>query len=285
MKKLSVFVATGLMLLIGCSAEKSEQAASAEPDVADAEESTTREPVGYFEYLWCEAGENYNDETIAALVAEWNSITDGLNARVNGAFAYLPREWEDENFDGLWVLRWNDKAHSEAGWAEYEAAGADALIQANHPGVLTCGNEPGVNRFGFNGYIPREIPSSFDLTTEGPYFLMNQFCAFNDGKGGLDLREAVMGQYIPLLDEIGQENPGSSYWFRIGVPDFEPNAEQPMSFNWINFWQTAEEGAQSTAAYNASEEGQNMTAAFDAIATCTDPQPWNGIVLRAPDSI
>ena len=284
MKNLILLITT-LTLFIGCSVEQPAQSTSVETEAAQAEEANVRGPDGYFEYLWCKSGENYNDETIAAFVAEWNGMIDGMTDQVNGAFAYLPREWEDENFDGLWVLRWKNKAHSEAGWSAYEASGADSLLLANHPGVLTCGNEAGKDRFGFDGYIPRAIPSSFDLSAEEPYFLTNQFCTFNEGKTGEDLREAVMGQYIPLLDEISKENQGSTYWFRVGVPDFELNPEQPVSFNWINFWQTAEEGEESFSRYNATEEGQNMNAIFEEIATCGDPQPWNGIVLRQPDSI
>jgi hypothetical protein len=52
--------------------------------------------------------------------------------------------------------------------------------------------------------------------------------------------------------------------------------------NWVNFWQTAEEGEASASAFAASAEGQAIQSAFDEVSTCQDVQPWDGWLLRAP---
>jgi hypothetical protein len=54
-----------------------------------------------------------------------------------------------------------------------------------------------------------------------------------------------------------------------------------MDFNWVNYWQTAEEGEAASAEFAASEAGQAMQASFNDVATCQDPQPWDGYLIRS----
>jgi hypothetical protein len=215
------------------------------------------------------------------MVVDWNILIDSLENKTNAAFGYVPRGWEDPNFDALWVLRWADKAAMEAGWADYVAANGQQQIDEKYPGLLTCGSETGVDRFGFTAYIPRDMPANFG-TTEPPYYLTNQLCTFNEGKGGADLRKVVGGTYIPLLDGSAAANPDSSYFFRIGAADFEPLPENPVNFNWVNLWNSAEEGEASSANFAASEEGQAMMAMFNEVATCNPQtaQAWDGYFIR-----
>ena len=87
---------------------------------------------------------------------------------------------------------------------------------------------------------------------------------------------------MPLLESIAATNPDTSYFFRVGVADFEPLPDSPVNFNWVNLWQTAEEGEASAAAFEGSEDGQAVLAMFNEVATC-NPQPaaaWNGYLIR-----
>ena len=124
------------------------------------------------------------------------------------------------------------------------------------------------------------MPASF-TGEPSPYFLTNTFCAFNDGKGPEDLRKVVMGEYLPLLAAASDANPESSYWFMIGAPDFEERISGPFDFNWINYWQTVQEGEASSTAFAASEEGQAVMASLGEVATCQDPQGWDGYLIRS----
>ena len=104
MNKILILLACAA-LAIGCSEQSGTgaQAPTPMPAFAETEAAAIPEPSGYYEYLWCKNGENANDDSIASLVADWNAEIDKLDAQPNAAFAYIPRGWSDENFDGLWV--------------------------------------------------------------------------------------------------------------------------------------------------------------------------------------
>lgn len=283
MKALHLLIAS--LIVAGCAQpanETAEQAPAPAPAPAAAEEATAAmEPTAYYEYLWCKNGENMSDEAMTDFLADWNTEMDQLNVKPNAAFGYIPRGWTDENFDGLWVLNWSSKEEMTAGWAEYAASGIDARINAKHEGVLTCGAETGVDRFPEMSYTIRDTPANFD-TTASPYYLTNQLCSFKEGKAAEDLRAAVRGQYLPAVEAVAEANPETTYWFRIGAPDHTPLTQYAHDFNWVNIWQTAEEGEASSAAFASSEVGLAVQAAFAEIASCEPEvaQAWDGWFIR-----
>lgn len=271
-----------MLMGVGC-AKQNDDMGGTEPIAAapEVEETAASDgPDAYYEYLWCNEGEDYSQEKMAELTANWNSVIDGMDAPALAAFGYIPRDAEMEGYDGLWVLRWNSKSDSAAGWEAYAASEAGQAHEATYASVLSCGNEVGVDRFGFNAYIPQPMPASF-TGEPSPYFLTNTFCAFNEGKGPEDLRSVVMGEYLPMLAAASEANPESSYWFMIGAPDFEERMSGPYDFNWINYWQTVQEGEASSTAFAASEEGQAIMASLGEVATCQDPQGWDGYLIRS----
>ena len=271
-----------MLMGVGC-AKQNDDMGGTEPIAAapEVEETAASDgPDAYYEYLWCNEGEDYSQEKMAELTANWNSVIDGMDAPALAAFGYIPRDAEMEGYDGLWVLRWNSKSDSAAGWEAYAASEAGQAHEATYASVLSCGNEVGVDRFGFNAYIPQPMPASF-TGEPSPYFLTNTFCAFNEGKGPEDLRSVVMGEYLPMLAAASEANPESSYWFMIGAPDFEERMSGPYDFNWINYWQTVQEGEASSTAFAASDEGQAIMASLGEVATCRDPQGWDGYLIRS----
>ena len=271
-----------MLMGVGC-AKQNDDMGGTEPIAAapEVEETAASDgPDAYYEYLWCNEGEDYSQEKMAELTANWNSVIDGMDAPALAAFGYIPRDAEMEGYDGLWVLRWNSKSDSAAGWEAYAASEAGQAHEATYASVLSCGNEVGVDRFGFNAYIPQPMPASF-TGEPSPYFLTNTFCAFNEGKGPEDLRSVVMGEYLPMLAAASEANPESSYWFMIGAPDFEERVSGPYDFNWINYWQTVQEGDASSTAFAASDEGQAIMASLGEVATCQDPQGWDGYLIRS----
>ena len=275
MNKITFFVLIGL-ILGGC--QEAENQSGLEPET-QAVETAQATPDAYYEYLWCKQGENYSTETSQAYVADWNAAIDELEDSPYASMAYFPRGWEADGYDGLWVLRWDDKGTSEKGWSNYVASGTEDTLQEKHPDVLKCGSETGVDRFSFDTYIPRPAPAEFS-EVEPPYFVTNQFCTFNEGKSAKDVRAAIQGHYLPFLEASAETNPDSTYFFMIGRPDFEP--AEPMDFNWINIWATATEGVASAAAFNESEEGKEILSVLNEASTCQDPQPWDAFILRKP---
>ena len=280
MKK-AIFVLAVMIMGVGCAKQDDMEATTPVAVAPEVEEMAASDgPDAYYEYLWCNEGEDFSEEKFAELTSNWNAVIDGLDAPALAAFGYIPRGAEIEGYDGLWVLRWNSKSDSAAGWEAFAASEAGQAHEATYTSVLACGSEVGVNRFGFNAYIPQSMPASF-TGEPGPYFLTNTFCAFNDGKGPEDLRKVVMGEYLPLLATASETNPESSYWFMIGAPDFEERVSGPFDFNWINYWQTVQEGEASSATFAASEDGQAVMASLGEVATCQDPQGRAGYLVRS----
>lgn len=238
------------------------------------------EPAAYYEFLWCKFGENYSDENRDAYFADFNAIVDSMTERGLGSFGYRPRDWESEDFDALWVNRWPDKETSEQGWAEWRTAGGNEKLQADHPDVLMCGQEYGTNVFGYTTYIPKDIPAAFSVDNP-PYHADNLFCTFNEGKKREDMRAYLRDHYMPFLDRYTAENPDNSYWFAIGVPDFEPMENYPQDFNWINYFTNAEEAAAGIANYEKETDLQNQ---MGEIVTCTDRALWTAMPIRVPPS-
>ena len=281
LKRATIFILVAMITGAGCT--KQDDTEVSEPVAAAPEVEETADgdgPNAYYEYLWCNEGEDFSQEKLAELTQNWNAVIDGMDAPALAAFGYIPRDVEMEDYDGLWALRWESKSDSAAGWEAYAASEAGQAHEATYASVLACGSEVGVDRFGFNAYIPQAIPASF-TGEPAPYFLTNTFCAFNDGKGPEDLRTVVMEEYLPLLATASEANPESSYWFMIGAPDFEERVSGPYDFNWINYWQTAQEGEASSTAFAASEEGQAIMTSMGEVATCQDPQAWDGYLIRS----
>ncbi|MDC2964342.1 hypothetical protein OA067_05450 [Gammaproteobacteria bacterium] len=244
-------------------------------------ESTNPEPAAYYEYLWCKQGANWSEDTSAAFVADWNKEIDAMSDNLDGAAGYVPRGWTDERYDGLWVLRWADKAASDRGWAEYAASGAQERLEEKYPDRLNCGNTPGTDRFGFELYAPMETPDGF--ASDASYFLRNQFCNFKEGKSVEDLRAFVRDQFVPAIEAGKADGLYPSFWFMIGVPDYE--GDDVRDFNWIEFTETAEETEKNESTFRASEEGQGIVENFYDVVECTDFQGWDGRILRRPASL
>lgn len=276
-------------IIVACSppaddapeAPQVEMAAVSEaPQVDMAAAPEAPEPAAYYEFLWCEFGENYSAESRDAYFADFNTIADSMTERGLGSFGYAPKDWESEDFDALWVNRWPDKETSVQGWAEWQSAGGNEKLQADHPDVLMCGQEAGTNVFGYTTYIPKDLPATFSVENP-PYHVDNLFCTFNEGKGPEDMRAYLRDHYMPFLDRYTAENPDNSYWFAIGVPDFEPMENYPQDFNWLNYFTSPEEAAAAIANYEKETDLQNQ---MSEVVTCSERALWNALPIRIPPS-
>jgi hypothetical protein len=265
-------------IIVACSPPADDAPEAPQVEMAAAPEAP--EPAAYYEFLWCEFGENYSAESRDAYFADFNAIADSMTERGLGSFGYAPRDWESEDFDALWVNRWPDKETSVQGWAEWQSAGGNEKLQADHPDVLMCGQEAGTNVFGYTTYIPKDLPAAFSLENP-PYHVDNLFCTFNEGKGPEDIRTYLRDHYMPFLDRYTAENPDNSYWFAIGVPDFEPMENYPQDFNWVNYFTSSEEAAAAIAYYEKETDLQNQ---MGEIVTCSDRALWNALPIRIPPS-
>ena len=238
-------------------------------------------PVAYYEYLWCQRGENWSMESAQSFVDDWNAELDGMGNTLDSAFVYVPKEVENQNFDTVWVLRFADKLAMEEGWSIYQESGAEDRLQNNHSGVVECGNEVGQNRFGFDMYSAVSAPDGF--ADEEPYLVQGQFCNFNEGKTPDDLTAVIRDHFVPAIEEGKSNGSYPSYWFMVGAPDFE--SENRADFIWMDYFSSAEAMEAETGIYFGSETGNSIQAMFDEVAECTEQRQSNGYILRRSDPI
>jgi hypothetical protein len=277
MKKILVFVFL-TSTIMGCSPPEDDAPETQLAAMSEAPEAP--KPSAYYEFLWCEFGENYSAENRDAYFKDFNAIVESMTERGLASFDYAPQDWESEDFDALWVNRWPDKETSTQGWAEWQLAGGNEKLQAAHPDVLICGQEAGLNVFGYTTYIPKVLPAAFSPENP-PYHVDNLFCSFNEGKGPEDMRTYLRNHYMPFLDRYTAENPGNSYWFSIGFPDFEPTVDYPHDFNWLNYFNSSAEAAAGIESYENETDLQNR---MGEVVTCSDRALWNARPIRIPPS-
>ena len=109
MRNITFFVAI-LLMGTACSQKDDvqEEGMDATPVVAVApavtETESVSDPDAYYEYLWCNQGDDFSQEKFAELTANWNSVIDGLDAPALAAFGYIPRDADIEAYDGLWAV-------------------------------------------------------------------------------------------------------------------------------------------------------------------------------------
>ena len=119
---LTTLLSVAALGLTGC-ADSEEAVVEVSAPPAPVVPETRSEPIAYVEYLQCKFGPNYSAESFGPYLAAWNAEVDGMTDRNLSAFGYLPNEWSSDVFDGVWVLRWNDKESRDAGWKEYAESG------------------------------------------------------------------------------------------------------------------------------------------------------------------
>ena len=138
-----------ILMSAGCAKQDDVEVTTPVAAAPEVEEAAVDDgPDAYYEYLWCNEGENFSQENLAELTSNWNNVIDGMDAPPLAAFGYIPRGTEMEDFDGLWVLRWDSKIDSAAGWKAYAASEAAQAHEANYASVLACGSELALTDLG-----------------------------------------------------------------------------------------------------------------------------------------
>lgn len=279
MTSLVCFAALGLT---GCAdSEEAVEEGSAPPAPVALE--TPSEPIAYVEYLQCKFGENYNAESFGPYLAAWNAEVDAMTDRNLNAFGYLPNEWSSDAFDGVWVLRWNDKESRDAGWKEYEKSGAADRSREEYPGIIECGPNEELDLFAFNAYSQKS-PTKAWTQQNPPYAATMQFCSMTDGRPPTDLREHVTNEFLPYLTASEARIEDSTYWYQVAFMDSETSTGEPSTasgafdFVWMNFWETLEQQAESKADW--SEHGAAVQAKFNELMQCGDEIPYRGHYFR-----
>ena len=281
-KLLTTLLSVAALGLTGCAdSEEAVVEVSAPPAPGVAE--TRSEPIAYVEYLQCKFGPNYSAESFGSYLAAWNAEVDGMTDRNLSAFGYLPNEWSSDVFDGVWVLRWNDKESRDAGWKEYAESGAADRLREQHPGIIECGPNEGLDLFAFNAYSQKS-PTKPWTQQNPPYAATMQFCSMTEGRPLTDLRDHVTDEFLPYLAASEARIENSTYWYQVAFMDKETSSGEPSTASgafdlvWMNFWETLEQQAEGNADW--AEHGSAVQAKFDELMQCGDQIPYRGHYFR-----
>ena len=260
----------------------------AERPVEETTQVTAEEDSGpdlYQQYMWCNQGDNYNEETSQAQTARWIELATEAGVNDWGAFSLIPRV-EDPNFDTILGLMWPSKVAQETDMALYTNAGVNAKLSEEFPGVGLCGGDQGQLTWGFDAWnSDRTVAQQSNEpgnTGVGTY----SFCSYKEGKEPADLIAVVEGPHADWIAKFEQENGPSSYNFKYFRPDFDTatavrNDPVPAEYDfmWLDAHSSEEDRLAGQAAYDAT--GQDVQAAFDEVATCNVPQVFDFTLLRA----
>ena len=94
-----------------------------------------------------------------------------------------------------------------------------------------------------------------------------------------DLRNVVMEQYLPILAAASEANPESSYWFMIGAPDFEEECQARSTSTGLTTGKRFRREKRRLLRF--IEQGQAVIESMGDVATCQDPQAWDGYLIRS----
>ncbi|MFL2527311.1 MAG: hypothetical protein ACJ0Q3_07495 [Candidatus Azotimanducaceae bacterium] len=273
-----------LGLLLACSpAERPQE------DTAASNNSGPREPDRYQEYLWCHNGSNFSEESFEASQAYWRQMVAESDVPAFGHFSLFPK-FDESNFDRIVGLIWNDKASRDAGWAAYIESGIEENLQEKFPGVETCAGDGSDELFAVNVYQPRPATVAMGGQESKGRIASYQFCTYNEGKEGSDLRPVAVDTYGAWLDDYEAKNGATGYSWAYFAPDFDPEASKASDgvpnaydFIWMNAWASESEESSGMAAY--AESGQEIQASFDEIMTCSDPLRYDVEINIRPGTI
>ena len=273
-----------LGLLLACSpAERPQE------DTAASNNSGPREPDRYQEYLWCHNGSNFSEESFEASQAYWRQMVAESDVPAFGHFSLFPK-FDESNFDRIVGLIWNDKASRDAGWAAYIESGIEENLQEKFPGVETCAGDGSDELFAVNVYQPRPATVAMGGQESKGRIASYQFCTYNEGKEGSDLRPVAVDTYGAWLDDYEAKNGATGYSWAYFAPDFDPEASKASDgvpnaydFIWMNAWASESQESSGMAAY--AESGQEIQASFDEIMTCSDPLRYGVEINIRPGTI
>ncbi len=243
----NIFYLTALLFVFGCSNQSSE---------TEAAESVEVESV-LLEYMWCDYGPNTSPETLNALRADFNEVTNNSENPVVSAWAYIPT-FETDNYDAVWLNVWSDEDSRNAGWEDWAANSAEDF-EAAHNDTLDCQEDKVFHFTGTAGMQP-----GVEWSDEPPFNADYHFCTFADGNGFDELRP-VMANFDAWVD--GREK--DSMWYAWHDPLFdtsgvEGSVDSGYDYMIGFYWQNNDEREAGYAAYSETD----LQSQFDEIESC-----------------
>ena len=216
------------------------------------------------EYFWHDEGPNFSSESLAEAVAYWNTLVDGVDCAMNGAYLLTPREEMDE-FDFLWMISWSSQEERATCLESWQAEAMAQWIEATNGIFSFEGAE--------SGYLfATEFAKTPAMWSESTSFVHSYFfCDFNAGMDEKDLYN-----YQASVNELTGFS--ENHWYVMLEP-IDASEEESSDFIWLDIW-ASEDQRQSDLEKWANTDLINEATALAKCGDGLEGFTFDGQVIR-----
>lgn len=210
------------------------------------------------EYVWHNAGPDFNAENLAKLINEWNVVITESGMDMLGANILTPSQSND-GFDFIWVMRWPSMSARNAGWDWWNTSGAQDNWAESINGIMS---------FSIENVFPFEVTDVAQPRVEnnsGSFLNRFHFCNFNDGSDSTSLKE--------FKNAVDSTIWSDTYWNVLLNPLFD--ADPKSDFVWLDLWADQSDKDSALAKFMDSEYANMYVDSF----TCNTAD-FSGVVIR-----
>ena len=210
------------------------------------------------EYVWHNAGPDFNAENLAKLINEWNVVITESGMDMLGANILTPSQSND-GFDFIWVMRWPSMSARNAGWDWWNSSGAQDNWAESINGIMS---------FSIENVFPFEVTDVAQPKVEnnsGSFLNRFHFCNYNDGSDSTSLKE--------FKNAVDSTIWSDTYWNVLLNPMFD--ADPKSDFVWLDLWADQSDKDSALGKFMDSEYANMYVDSF----TCNTAD-FSGVVIR-----
>ena len=210
------------------------------------------------EYVWHNAGPDFNSENLAKLINEWNVVITESGMDMLGANILTPSQSND-GFDFIWVMRWPSMSARNAGWDWWNSSGAQDNWAESINGIMSFSTE---NVFPFE---VTDVAQPRVENNSGSFLNRFHFCNYNEGSDSTSLKE--------FKNAVDSTIWSDTYWNVLLNPLFD--ADPKSDFVWLDLWADQSDKDSALGKFMDSEYANMYVDSF----TCTTAD-FSGVVIR-----
>ena len=210
------------------------------------------------EYVWHNAGPDFNAENLAKLINEWNVVITESGMDMLGANILTPSQSND-GFDFIWVMRWPSMSARNAGWDWWNSSGAQDNWAESINGIM---------RFSIENVFPFEVTDVAQPRVENnskSFLNRFHFCNYNEGSDSTSLKE--------FKNAVDSTIWSDTYWNVLLNPLFD--ADPKSDFVWLDLWADQSDKDSALGKFMDSEYANMYVDSF----TCNTVD-FSGVVIR-----
>ena len=210
------------------------------------------------EYVWHNAGPDFNAENLAKLINEWNVVITESGMDMLGANILTPSQSND-GFDFIWVMRWPSMSARNAGWDWWNSSGAQDNWAESINGIMS---------FSIENVFPFEVTEASQPRVENnskSFLNRFHFCNFNDGSDSSNLKE--------FKNAVDSTVWSDTYWNVLLNPMFDTDPK--ADFVWLDLWADQSDKDYALGKFMDSEYANMYVDSF----TCNTAD-FSGVVIR-----